>query len=126
MDRVLVVEDDEDSRRLIAYALARGGYEVVEARTGAQGAELALDGPFSFIVMDIDLPALDGFEATRRIRGAEASRGTPVIAITSYAMSGDRDRIFAAGCSGYFEKPIDPLTIVEDIRALLGRVGGPG
>jgi len=119
MKKVLVVEDNKDNLRLITYALERYGYEVVSAETGERGVELALSEHPFFIVMDINLPGIDGYETTRRIRASEANGNIPIIAITSYAMAGDMDRILAAGCTGYFEKPIDPLTIIEKIHALL-------
>jgi two-component system, cell cycle response regulator DivK len=120
MKKVLVVEDNADNLRLITYALRRQGYEVLAAETGIQGVELAIAERPAFIIMDINLPDIDGLEATRRIRRSSADGDIPIIAITSYAMAGDIDRVLAAGCTGYFEKPIDPLTIVDKIHALLG------
>lgn len=124
MKKVLVVEDNADNLRLITYALVRYDYEVIAAGTGAEGVELAVRERPSFILMDIDLPHMNGFEAARLIGETEA-RDIPIIAITSYAMSGDMDRIIAAGFAGYFEKPINPLTIVEEIHALLEQGRGP-
>jgi two-component system, cell cycle response regulator DivK len=121
MKKVLVVEDNSDNLRLITYALERHGYEVIAAETGVRGVELAISERPLFIVMDIDLPDIDGYEATKRIRASEANGRIPIIAITSYAMAGDMDRVLAAGCTGYFEKPIDPLTIIDKIHALLER-----
>lgn len=119
MKKVLVIEDNKDNLRLITYALKRSGYEVVAAETGEEGIELALrERPF-FIVMDIALPGIDGLETTRKIRNSEINDTIPVIAITSYAMQGDRERIVAAGCNGYLEKPIDPLTVVATIQDIL-------
>ncbi|ABQ25746.1 response regulator [Geotalea uraniireducens] len=120
MKKVLVVEDNKDNMRLITYALQKVGYEVIPAETGEEGVELAIrERPF-FIIMDINLPGIDGLEATRRIRASEADGSVPIIAITSYAMFGDRDRVLQAGCTAYFEKPIDPLTIVERIHKAIG------
>jgi len=119
MKKVLVVEDNKDNLRLITYALERRGYEVIAAETGIRGVELAISERPLFIVMDINLPDIDGYEATRRIRASVSNGKIPIIAITSYAMAGDMDRILAAGCTGYFEKPIDPLTIIDKINALL-------
>lgn len=120
MKKVLVVEDNADSLRLITYALEHAGYEVVSAVTGAEGVALAIrEQPF-FVVMDINLPDFDGLEATRRIRASATDDSVPIIAITSYAMAGDRKRILAAGCTAYFEKPIDPLTIVASIHRAIG------
>lgn len=123
MKKVLVIEDNRDNLRLISYALTRSGYTVIAAETGEKGVELALSERPQFIVMDINLPGIDGLEATRRIRGAAVNGTMPIVAITSFAMAGDRDRIFAAGCNAYFEKPIDPLTIVASIERAIG-VGG--
>jgi CheY-like chemotaxis protein len=122
MKKVLVIEDNKDNLKLITYALERNGYEVVAAETGVKGVELAISDPPCFVIMDINLPDIDGFEATRRIRQSSSNGDIPIIAITSYAMAGDMDRIIAAGCTGYFEKPIDPLTIADNIHALLDRV----
>ncbi|MBJ6752050.1 response regulator [Geomonas anaerohicana] len=119
MTEVLVVEDNVDNLRLITYALQRGGYRVVSADSGTSGVELALSMNPAFIIMDINLPDFDGLEATRRIRSSEAHGKVPIIAITSYAMAGDMDKVLEAGCNGYFEKPIDPLTILDKIHALL-------
>lgn len=124
MKKVLVVEDNADNLRLITYALKHAGYEVLAAETGEIGVELAIREKPEFIVMDINLPGIDGLEATRRIRASGADGSIPIIAITSYAMSGDRDKVLQAGCSAYFEKPIDPLTIVDRIHAVIARVTG--
>lgn len=120
MKKVLVIEDNKDNMRLITYALQRSGYEVVPAWTGEDGVELALkERPF-FIIVDIDLPGIDGFEVTRRIRKSDIDGKIPIVAITSLAMAGDADRVLSAGCNAYFEKPIDPLTIVEKIQKAIG------
>lgn len=123
MKKVLVIEDNQDNLRLITYALERSGYEVIAAGTGVEGVELAIrELPF-FIIMDINLPGIDGLEATRRIRSSKADGTIPIIAITSFAMYGDRGKVLEAGCTAYFEKPIDPLTIVEKIHAAIGVTG---
>ena len=121
MKKVLVVEDNGDNLRLITYALRRSGYEVIAAENGIKGVELAISELPAFIIMDINLPDIDGLEATRRIRKSGANGTIPIIAITSYAMAGDMEQVLAAGCTGYFEKPIDPLTIMDKIHALLSR-----
>ena len=123
MKKVLVIEDNQDNMRLITYALKKGGYEVVPAETGEEGVTLAIRERPYFIIMDINLPDIDGLEATRRIRASEADGAVPIIAITSFAMYGDRDKVLEAGCTAYFEKPIDPLTIVENIHAVIGVKG---
>lgn len=126
MKKVLVVEDNSDNLRLITYALNRSGYEVISAETGCKGVEMAKTESPYFIIMDINLPDIDGLEATRRIRKSSANGSIPIIAITSYAMAGDMDSVLAAGCTGYFEKPIDPLTIMDKIHALLNSRGSEG
>ena len=123
MKRVLVVEDNADNLELIRLVLVRSGYEVLTASTGEEGVAMALSERPDFILMDINLPGIDGLEATRRIRASEANGSIPIIAITSYAMRGDMEQILAVGCNGYFEKPIDPLRIMDDIHAILGRMG---
>lgn len=122
MKKVLVVEDNSDNLRLITYALKRAGYEVISAKTGEEGVELAIKERPYFIIMDIGLPGIDGIEATRRIRDSEADGKIPIIAMTSHAMLGDRERIMNSGFNGYFEKPIDPLTVVEKIHEILEKL----
>ncbi len=121
MKKVLVVEDNADNLRLMTYALSHAGYQVLAAETGEEGVELAIRERPVFIVMDINLPGIDGLEATRRIRASEADGTIPIIAITSFAMYGDRDKVLDAGCTAYFEKPIDPLTIVKRIHEVLDK-----
>ena len=119
MKTVLVIEDNQDNLELISIALKRGGYDVITAETGETGIELAvLKRPY-FIIMDIDLPGIDGFKATKRLRASKANGDIPIIAITSFAMRGDKDRIMEIGCNGYFEKPINPLTIVDDLNKII-------
>jgi two-component system cell cycle response regulator DivK len=120
MRKVLVVEDNRDNLRVITYALQRAGYEVIPAETGEEGVRLAVQEKPFFIIIDINLPGIDGMETTRRIRASEIDGDIPVIAMTSYAMSGDRERILAAGCNGYIEKPIDPITVVDRIHEIIG------
>ena len=123
MKRVLVVEDNADNFELIRFILVHSGYEVIGAASGELGVELALREWPDFILMDINLPGIDGLEATRRIRAAETAEPVPIIAVTSYAMRGDMEQIMAAGCNGYFEKPIDPMRIMDDIHAILIGMG---
>ncbi|HAS53025.1 MAG TPA: response regulator [Nitrospiraceae bacterium] len=121
MKKVLIVEDNKDNLRLITYALQRAGYEVVPAETGEDGVLAAGQETPDFIIMDINLPGMDGIETTRRIREMQSTAEVPIIAITSYAMAGDRERILDAGCDGYLEKPIDPIRIVAQIEQMLTR-----
>ncbi len=119
MARVLVIEDTPDNMALITFILHRSGYETMEAETGQQGIDMALAERPDFIILDIQLPDMDGTEVLKIIRASETNGSIPIIAMTSYAMSGDRDRLLAAGCTGYFEKPIDPMTVMDDIRKIL-------
>lgn len=113
--RVLMVEDNEDNRRILRDLLTSAGYEVIEAVTGEDGVRLAEAHQPDLILMDIQLPGMDGYEATRCIRGHPALARTPIIAVTSYALSGDDAKALAAGCDAYIAKPFSP-------RALLAKV----
>lgn len=123
MRKVLVIEDNSDNLRLIRYSLNRAGYEVIWAESGEAGIDMAIEQHPSFILMDIMLPGVDGYEVARRIKASQEGSPIPIIAITSSAMSGDREKAIAAGCCGYFEKPIDPLTIMEQIHETLAHAG---
>lgn len=118
--KVLVVEDNPQNMKLITFVLKKFGHEVIEALSGLEGVEKATQINPELILMDIQLPDIDGLEATRRIRNNESFRKVPIIAITSYAMAGDREKVIEAGCNGYFEKPINPLTIIKDIEKVIG------
>jgi len=115
MKKVLVVEDNEQNRYLMEYMLEKSGYTVVLAHTGTEWLAMAIRERPDLILMDIQLPDLDGLEVTRRIRASEADGKIPIVAVTSFAMAGDRQKALEAGCSGYIEKPIDPETFLEDI-----------
>jgi CheY-like chemotaxis protein len=119
MTRILVIEDNERNRYLISFILKGEGISVTEAFTGEEGVEMALRERPDCILMDIQLPGIDGYEATRRIRASPVGDTVPIIALTSYAMTGDRELALAAGCTGYLEKPLNPDTIVKDIYAFL-------
>lgn len=119
MKRILVIEDNETNIYLIGFILKKNRHEVIEARSGEEGVELAIKEKPDLILMDIQLPGIDGLEATRRIRESEAEEEVPIIALTSYAMTGDRDKSLAAGCTGYIEKPINPDTFMGEIEKYL-------
>jgi len=119
MKRILVIEDNETNIYLVSFILKKNGLEVIEARSGEEGVELAIKEKPDLILMDIQLPGIDGLEATRRIRESEAEEEVPIIALTSYAMTGDRDKSLAAGCTGYIEKPINPDTFMGEIEKYL-------
>ena len=119
MKRILVVEDNETNLYLIKFILEKSGYEVIEAREGAVGVELAIKEKPDLIIMDLQLPDINGLEATKRIRASEADSDIPIIALTSFAMAGDREKALAAGCTDYIEKPIDPETFISEIEKYL-------
>jgi len=117
--KTLVVEDNENNMYLIGYILKKHGHEVIEAVSGEEGVELALKERPDLIFMDLQLPGIDGLEATKRIRASEANGEIPIIALTSYAMTGDKERALKAGCTGYIEKPINPETFMASIEGYL-------
>ena len=119
MKKVLIVEDNEKNMYLMSFILTKNGYEVIKCGTGEEGVEAAVKEKPDLIIMDIQLPGIDGLEATKRIRESEANHDIPIIAITSYAMAGDKEKILAAGCNGYIEKPIDPETFLAEIGRYL-------
>jgi len=116
MKRILIIEDNENNMYLIGFILKKNGYEVIEAKSGEEGIELAIKEKPDLILMDIQLPGIDGLETTKRIRILEANKELPIITITSYAMTGDREKSLAAGCTGYIEKPINPDTFMGEIE----------
>jgi two-component system cell cycle response regulator DivK len=117
--RVLVVEDQEDNRRILRDLLLANGYEPIEAVDGEQGLVLAQRERPDLILMDIQLPGIDGCEVTRRIKAIEALHHIPIIAVTSYALSGDEDKAFAAGCDAYVTKPFSPRLVLSKMREFL-------
>ncbi len=118
----LIIEDDENNMVLITRLLGKSGYRTLQATTGLQGFEMALRQRPDFIILDIQLPDIDGTEVTRRIRSSEIGYTIPIIAMTSYAMAGDRERLLKAGCDEYIEKPIDPQRVISQIRSAIGDV----
>lgn len=116
---VLLIEDNEQNRYLATFLLEKQDYEVVSAADGSSGIEAARGVLPDIVLLDIQLPTMDGYSVARELRAIEALRSTPIVAVTSYAMVGDRERSLAAGCNGYIEKPIDPATFVADIESYL-------
>jgi two-component system cell cycle response regulator DivK len=114
--RILVIEDQEDNRRILRDLLTSVGFELVEAVTGEEGVAKASSCQPDLILMDIQLPLLDGYEATRRIKADPASRRIPIIAVTSYALSGDEVKARDAGCDAYVAKPYSPRALLAKIR----------
>ena len=117
--RILVIEDTEDNRRILRDLLTNAGFDVLEAADGEKGVDAATSEHPDLILMDIQLPIVDGYEATRRIKAAPDSRDIPIIAVTSYALSGDEAKARAAGCDGYIAKPYSPRQILEMVRDFL-------
>jgi two-component system, cell cycle response regulator DivK len=117
--RILVIEDTEDNRQIIRDLLTSFDYELIEAVDGAEGVAMAQDHHPDLILMDIQLPIMDGYEATRRIRAIPELTGVPIIAVTSYALSGDEAKTRAAGCDGYVAKPFSPRQLLAKIREFL-------
>jgi two-component system cell cycle response regulator DivK len=117
--RILVVEDQEDNRQILRDLLANAGYDMIEAEDGEQGVAVASSERPDLILMDIQLPVLDGYEATRRIRTNPDLKSVPIIAVTSYALAGDEDKALAAGCDGYVSKPYSPRELLAKVRAYL-------
>ncbi len=117
--RILVVEDQQDNRQIMNDLLSGAGYEVIEAVTGEEALRVADAERPDLILMDIQLPGLDGLEVTRRIKANPALRHIPVIAVTSYALSGDEAEALEAGCDAYLSKPISPRKLLAKIREYL-------
>jgi two-component system cell cycle response regulator DivK len=121
---ILYVEDNEDNVYMLARRLRRHGFEVMVARDGAQGVEAARRERPDLVLMDLGLPVLDGWEATRRLKGAAETRAIPVVALSAHAMAGDRERALEAGCDDYDTKPVDLDRLLSKIRAQLDRGTG--
>ncbi len=119
MAKILLVEDNEMNRDMLSRRLMRRGYEVVCALDGLEAVTMAASERPDLILMDMRLPELDGWEATRRIKSAPATQSIPIIALTAHAMSGDRDQALAAGCDDYDSKPVDLARLLGKIEALL-------
>ena len=120
MTRVLLVEDNEMNRDMLSRRLTRRGFEVIFAVDGQQGVDLARTERPDIILMDMSLPVLDGWEATRRVKADDATRSVPVIGLTAHAMSGDRERAIEAGCDDYDTKPVELDRLIGKIERLLG------
>ncbi len=122
---ILYIEDNEQNLYLVKYILEKNGYEVKEARDGRKGIEAASALRPALILLDIQLPGMDGYAVARRLREIPALAGVPIVAVTSYAMVGDRERALGAGCTGYIEKPINPETFLTQLERYLAETGSP-
>jgi two-component system, cell cycle response regulator DivK len=117
--RILVVEDQEDNRQILRDLLGNAGYELTEAENGEEAIAAVAQQRPDLILMDIQLPVMDGYEATRRIRTNPDLKSVPIIAVTSYALAGDEDKARAAGCDGYVSKPYSPRDLLAKVRVYL-------
>jgi len=117
--RILIVEDNEENRDALSRRLKRRGFDVVIATDGVRGVAAARAERPDLILMDMNLPELDGWEATRQLRAGEETRSIPVIALTAHALSGDRERALAAGCTDYHTKPVELPKLLEQIESIL-------
>ena len=123
MPRILLVEDNDMNRDMLSRRLIRSGYEVFLAVDGQQGADMALSEQPDLILMDMSLPVIDGWEATRRIKANDATRRIPIIALTAHAMAGDREKAMEVGCEDYDTKPVEMSRLLGKIAALLKTAG---
>ena len=117
--RILIVEDQEDNRTILRDVLSTVGYELIEALNGEDGVKLAQNERPDLILMDIQLPRMDGYEATQQIKSIAELKTIPIIAVTSYALSGDEAKAHAAGCDGYIAKPYSPRELLAKVRKYL-------
>ncbi|HEX3182397.1 MAG TPA: response regulator [Beijerinckiaceae bacterium] len=122
--RILIVEDTEDNRQILRDLLTQAGFDLIEAHDGGAGVAMADEHKPDLILMDFQLPVLDGYEATRRIKANPATRDIPVIAVTSYALSGDEAKAMEVGCSGYIAKPFSPRKLLAKVREFLPDASG--
>ena len=120
MKTALVIEDNVDNMELITVILEKNGYKVIKAGSGQNGVDMAIETNPDFIILDIQLPDIDGWEVLKMIRNSKINGDIPVIAMTSFAMVGDREKVLAAGCNGYIEKPIDPVKVTDQIKEIIG------
>lgn len=125
MAKILLVEDNEMNRDMLSRRLSRRGYEITIAVDGEEGVSLAASASPDLILMDMSLPKIDGWEATRRVKADAATSAIPVIALTAHAMAGDREQALGAGCDDYDTKPIELDRLLGKIEAQLTRVGKP-
>ena len=120
-EKILLVEDNEVNRRLAEFLLRSHGFFVIQAATALEAFEMLKTDRPDLIVMDIQLPGIDGLEATKKLKNDPATRDIPVVAVTSYAMKGDRESALAAGCAGYVTKPIEKTTFIREVSKNLGQ-----
>ncbi len=117
---ILLVEDNEDNQTVYRTILEHVGYEVIEAMDGETGVRLARERKPDLILMDVSIPIMDGWEATRILKGDDTTRAIPIIALTAHALASDRARAKEVGCDGYLAKPVEPRRVVEEVEKMLG------
>ena len=117
--KILLIEDNEQNRHLVTVLLEKNGYQVVAAPDGPAGIDLAEKERPALVLLDIQLPGMDGYAVARALRENSSLASTPIVAVTSYAMLGDREKALASGCDGYMEKPINPDTFVSQVASYL-------
>ena len=121
MTTALIIEDNENNLELIRFILEQSQYKTRFAMTGLEGVQQTLTMPPDFVILDIQLPDINGLEVLKRIRAHPVGRDIPIIAMTSYAMSGDKEKLLAAGCTAYIEKPIDPMLVISQIQKAIAK-----
>jgi two-component system, cell cycle response regulator DivK len=117
--RILLIEDNEQNRYMLTFLLEQHGHEVITAVSGALGLELAAKVHPDLVLLDIQLPGMDGYTVAKSLKSDPMLKSTPIVAVTSYAMVGDRERVLATGAEGYIEKPINPDTFVNEVESFL-------
>lgn len=117
--KILLIEDNAQNRYLTKFLLEQSGHEVLQAETGPQGLEMAAEAAPDLILLDIQLPSMDGHAVARKLKSDEGLRSIPIVAVTSYAMAGDREKCIEAGAEGYIEKPINPESFVAEVERFL-------
>ena len=117
--RILLIEDNEQNRYMLTFLLEKHGHEVIPAESGPLGLELAAKALPDLILLDIQLPGMDGYSVARALKRDQRLKSIPIVAVTSYAMVGDREKVLAAGAEGYIEKPINPETFVTEVQRFL-------
>lgn len=121
---ILLIEDNEQNRYLLTFLMEKNGDSVVSVADGGRGIELAKTFVPALVLLDIQLPTMDGYAVARELRKNESLRDTPIVAVTSHAMPGDREKALEAGCTGYVEKPINPETFVAEMERAMARTAG--
>ena len=124
--KILIIEDNEQNMYMLSYLLEQNNYEVIKAFSGVEGITTALKIKPDLILLDIQLPEMDGYTVANKLRESEELKTTPVIAVTSYAMAGDKEKILAAGANGYIEKPVDPDHFINEMEQIINNISKEG